>query len=32
MQGLDVAIVVVYVLGNLMVGVYFARRQVGLTS
>jgi SSS family solute:Na+ symporter len=32
MQGLDVAIVVVYVLGNLMVGVYFARRQVGLQS
>jgi SSS family transporter len=29
---LDVAIVVVYVLGNLLVGVYFARKQVGLTS
>jgi SSS family transporter len=29
---IDVLIVVVYVLGNLLVGVYFARRQVGLQS
>src|SRR5262249_3555465 len=32
MHPLDVAIVVVYVLDNLLVGVYFARRQVGLQS
>src|SRR5262245_8423144 len=29
---IDVVIVVLYVLGNLLVGVYFARRQVGLQS
>ena len=28
----DAVIVVLYVLGNLLVGVYFARRQTGLTS
>src|SRR5262249_59467542 len=32
LAGIDVLIVVVYVLGNLLVGVYFARRQVGLQS
>lgn len=30
MRAIDVAIVVVYVLGNLLVGVYFARKQTGL--
>src|SRR5262245_52831983 len=29
---IDVVIVVLYVLGNLLIGVYFARRQVGLQS
>lgn len=32
LAGLDVVIVVLYVLGNLGVGVYFARKQVGLNS
>ena len=32
MHWLDVVIVVIYVLGNLLVGVYFARKQVGLQS
>jgi SSS family transporter len=32
LAGLDVIIVVLYVLGNLLVGVYFARKQAGLTG
>src|SRR5262245_50581475 len=32
LAAIDVVIVVLYVLGNVLVGVYFARRQVGLTS
>jgi SSS family transporter len=32
LAGLDVIIVVLYVLGNLFVGVYFARKQAGLTG
>jgi SSS family transporter len=32
LRPIDVLIVVVYVLGNLLIGVYFARRQVGLQS
>lgn len=32
LAGIDVVIVVVYVLGNLLVGVHFSRRQVGLQS
>jgi len=32
MHALDVVIVVVYVLGNLLIGVWFARRQAGLQS
>jgi SSS family transporter len=32
MRALDVVIVVVYVLGNLLIGVWFARRQAGLQS
>ena len=32
LAAIDVVIVVLYVLGNLLVGVYFARKQAGLTS
>jgi SSS family transporter len=32
LAGLDTIIVVLYVLGNLLIGVYFARKQAGLTG
>jgi SSS family transporter len=32
LSGVDVVIVAAYLLGNLLVGVYFARRQTGLTT